>query len=145
VFYKHKSKHLRTIKMKIVKLNILIISTLTVLLFSCSSSKKTNSKSAKYKIYQKGDASWYGPGFNGKKTANGETFDMYKLTAAHKKLSFGTKVKVTNLQNNKSVIVRINDRGPFVKGRVIDLSKKAAQKIDMIKAGHVPVSLIILK
>ncbi len=132
--------------MKNIKLSILAISILsTILLFSCSSSKNTTSKSAKAKIFQRGEASWYGPGFNGKKTANGETFDMYKLTAAHKKLAFGTKVKVTNLQNGKSVIVRINDRGPFVKGRVIDLSKKAAQQIGMIKAGHVPVSLVILK
>ena len=70
-------------------------------------------------------ASWYGPGFHGKTTASGERFNMYALTAAHKTLPFGSKVKVTNLSNNKSTTVTINDRGPFVGGRVIDLSKKA--------------------
>ena len=114
------------------------------LIMSCSTSKKAN-KSSKSKVYQKGEASWYGPGFNGRLTANGEKFNMYKLTAAHKKLPFGTRVKVTNLNNGKSVIVRINDRGPFVKERVIDLSKKAAQSIGMIKAGHVPVKIYILE
>lgn len=114
------------------------------LMYSCGVSKVKN-ETSKFSYYEKGEASWYGPGFNGKKTASGEKFDMYKLTAAHKKLSFGTKVRVTNLKNGKSVIVKINDRGPFVKGRVIDLSKKAAQEIDMINAGHVPVKIEILK
>lgn len=75
-------------------------------------------------------ASWYGGKFHGRTTASGEIYNMYSLTAAHKTMKFGTKVKVTNLSNNKSVIVRINDRGPFIKGRVIDLSKKANQIID---------------
>ena len=74
-------------------------------------------------------ASWYGPGFHGRTTANGEKYNMHALTAAHKSLSFGTKVKVTNLKNKKSVIVRINDRGPFKPGRVIDLSKAANAQI----------------
>lgn len=127
-------------KYKIILIGIVSLT----FLFSCSVKKKSESPS-KERIFQKGEASWYGPGFNGKKTANGETFNMYKLTAAHKKLPFGTKVKVTNLQNGKSVIVRINDRGPFVKGRIIDLSKKAAQQIGLIQAGHAPVSIVILK
>ncbi len=126
-----------------MKLKILIIVSLSFF-FSCSVSKEKEVRS-NYKFYQKGEASWYGPGFNGKKTANGEIFNMNKLTAAHKKLAFGTKVRVTNLKNNKTVVVKINDRGPFVKGRVIDLSKKAAQQIDMIKTGHVPVKIEILK
>lgn len=126
--------------MKYLKI-LLVVFTLG-LTFSCSNSKKTTNTT---KVYQKGEASWYGPGFNGKLTANGEKFNMYKLTAAHKKLPFGTKVRVTNLNNGKSVVVRINDRGPFVKGRVIDLSKKAAQQIEMIKLGHVPVKIVILK
>lgn len=75
-------------------------------------------------------ASWYGGKFHGRTTASGEIYNMYSLTAAHKTMKFGTKVKVTNLSNNKSVVVRINDRGPFIKGRVIDLSKKANQIID---------------
>jgi rare lipoprotein A len=74
-------------------------------------------------------AGWYGKNHHGKKTASGEIYDMYKLTAAHKTLPFGTKVKVTNLDNNQSIIVVINDRGPFIKGRVVDLSKSAALKI----------------
>lgn len=74
-------------------------------------------------------ASWYGPGFNGKRTASGAIYNMYALTAAHKTLPFGSEVKVTNLTNKKSVVVKINDRGPYAHGRVIDLSKKANQMI----------------
>lgn len=92
-----------------------------------------------------GIASYYGPGFHGKKTANGERFNMYDLTAAHKTLPFNTRVKVTNLANKKSIIVRINDRGPFKKGRVIDLSKGAAKKIGLIQTGTVKVKLEVLK
>lgn len=95
------------------------------------------------KITESGQASFYGAGdgFNGKKTANGETFNKNKLTAAHKTLPFGTIVKVTNLSNGQSVKVRINDRGPFVKGRIIDLSEKAAKKIDMRTKGVAEVKL----
>ncbi len=91
-----------------------------------------------------GMASYYGKDFHGKKTANGEIFNMYALTAAHKSLPFDTKVRVTNLQNNRSVVVRINDRGPFVKGRIIDLSYAAAQKIDMVAMGTVKVKIELL-
>ena len=91
-----------------------------------------------------GVASWYGPGFHGLITANGERYDMYSMTAAHKSLKFGTKVKVTNQNNGKSVNVRINDRGPFVGGRVIDLSKSAAEAIDMVGPGTAPVTLEVL-
>lgn len=87
------------------------------------------------KIIQKGKASYYAKEFNGRKTASGEKFRNSKLTAAHKTLPFGTKVKVTNLRNGKSVKVRINDRGPFVSGRMIDLSRKAAKKIGLIQEG----------
>ena len=78
-----------------------------------------------------GEASWYGPGFNGRKTACGERFDTYEFTAAHKTLPFGTLLKVTNLENNLYVIVRVNDRGPYVHGRIIDLSRAAKEKIGM--------------
>ena len=88
---------------------------------------------------QTGIASWYGSKYHGRTCANGEKFDMYKLTAAHKSLPFGTRVRVTNLENNKSVVVRINDRGPFVRGRIIDLSYAAAKKIGMLKSGIVKV------
>lgn len=111
---------------------------------SCSVAKEKK-ETSNYVFYQKGNASWYGPGFNGKKTASGEIFNMNKLTAAHKKLDFGTIVRVTNLNNNKRVIVIINDRGPFAKGRIIDLSKKAALTIDMINDGVVPVKIELLK
>lgn len=91
-----------------------------------------------------GVASYYGKGFHGKKTANGEIFDMNDLTAAHKTLPFGTTLRVTNLNNNKTVEVRINDRGPFVKNRIIDLSYAAAKRIDMIGTGTARVKLEIL-
>ena len=93
------------------------------------------------KIIQNGKASFYADKFNGRKTASGETFRNNKLTAAHKTLPFGTKVKVTNKNNGKSVKVRINDRGPFVAGRIIDLSKKAAKKINLDKAGVAEVEI----
>ena len=89
-------------------------------------------------------ASYYADKFHGRKTANGETFDMYALTAAHKSLPLNTMVKVTNLDNGKSVVVRINDRGPFVAGREIDVSKAAASKLGMLSAGTARVSLQIL-
>ncbi len=97
----------------------------------------------KYKL--DGKASWYGPGLNGNKTASGETFDMYAMTAAHKKLPFGTIVLVTNQKNGKSVVVRINDRGPNVKHRIIDMSYGAAYLLDMVKAGVVPVHIDIIE
>ena len=95
-----------------------------------------------------GAASFYGEEWNGRRTANGEIFNTYELTAAHKTLPFGTKVKVVNKTNGKSVIVRINDRGPFVKGRTIDLSKKAFQSIANIKKGILKdseINILVLK
>ena len=80
---------------------------------------------------QNGIASWYGPGFQGRRTANGERFDTNQLTAAHKTLPFGTRVRVQSMVNGKEVVVRINDRGPFIKGRIIDLSRAAANAIGM--------------
>ena len=91
-----------------------------------------------------GRASWYGPKFHGRLTSSGERYDMYKATAAHKTLPMNTIVKVTNQSNGKSTIVRINDRGPFVGTRIIDLSKKAAQEIDMVGHGTTNVKLEVL-
>lgn len=91
-----------------------------------------------------GQASYYGQKFHGRTTANGERFDMHGLTAAHRTLPFGTRVRVTNSRNKQSVTVRINDRGPFTGGRVIDLSRSAASKIGMIKSGVAPVNIEIL-
>jgi rare lipoprotein A len=90
---------------------------------------------------QEGMASWYGPSFHGKRTASGEVYDMEKLTAAHRTLPFGTLVRVTNLANDRTVVVRINDRGPFVAGRVIDLSRAAARELDMLVSGTARVRL----
>jgi rare lipoprotein A len=92
-----------------------------------------------------GIASWYGIPYHGRRSANGEIFDMEKLTAAHRTLPFDTWVEVTNLENKKRVDVRITDRGPFVKGRIIDLSQAAAREIDMLTAGVVRVKLKVIK
>ena len=92
-----------------------------------------------------GAASWYGPGFYGRTTASGERFRKGTLTAAHRTLPFGTRVRVTNLSNGRSVVVRINDRGPFKYHRVIDLAHGAASQLKMMQAGEVPVKLEILK
>jgi len=91
-----------------------------------------------------GRASWYGPNFHGKTTSSQEIFDMYDMTAAHKTLPFGTHVMVTNLNNGRSVKVRINDRGPFIRGRMIDLSYAAAKVLGMVGPGVVPVRIEIL-
>ena len=94
---------------------------------------------------EEGIASYYHNKFHGKATASGELYDKNKFSGAHKKLPFGSKVKVTNLANQKSVVVIINDRGPYAKGRIIDLSYAAAVKINMIKQGVVKVRLEILE
>lgn len=128
---------------------------LTIGLASCSSivrfnsiSDYSNSSSKFSKDKEKtlrGLASFYGNEFNGRKTASGEIFDNNKLTAAHRTLPFGSLVRVTNLKNNLSVVVVINDRGPFVDGRIIDLSYAAARQIDMINDGIVQVEIEILE
>jgi len=92
-----------------------------------------------------GLASYYGGEFHGRKTASGEAYDQGKLTCAHRDLPFGTRVKVTNVENKKSVIVRVNDRGPWVSGRVIDLSYAAAKEIGMIQKGVVKVKIEVLR
>jgi len=134
---------------------ILVVAALVVAAAGCSSSvrfaseslskqnlSKPNNETAEetgeYKFTGKqfrGKASYYANKFHGRKTASGEVFDENKMTAAHKTLPFGTIVKVTNISNNKSVIVKINDRGPFVSGRIIDLSRAAAEALGMISAG----------
>jgi len=92
-------------------------------------------------------ASWYGPRFHGRFTANGEIYDQNAMTAAHKSMKFGTILRITNTRNNKSVIVRINDRGPYIPGRQIDLSKAAAEELDVIKNGvkRLKIEEIIIK
>jgi rare lipoprotein A (peptidoglycan hydrolase) len=101
---------------------------------------KTNAEGEKV-VEQVGEASFYGKGFHRKKTANGETFNQHNPTAAHPTLPLGSEAKVTNLDTGESVEVRINDRGPYVKGRDIDLSKEAAEEIGMKKEGEAPVKI----
>ena len=114
-----------------------------ILLLACfaTSCHRKTAPSREVSGSETGQASFYAESYNGKKTANGEIYNSSAYTAAHKTLPFGTKVKVTNLSNGKSVKVRINDRGPFVAGRIIDLTRKAAQKIDMVNAGVVKVKI----
>ncbi len=120
----------------------LFIAVFGTLLASCSSSKSVSGKMYKKNAH----ASYYADKFNGRKTASGEKFHNSNYTAAHKKLPFGTKVKVTNIANEKSVIVEINDRGPFTPGREIDLTKKAFMEIaDNKNHGSLRVSLEIIK
>jgi len=107
--------------------------------------RKTIETAPRGKSFQTGIASWYGGDFHGKRTANGEIYDMYKLTAAHKTLAFNTLVEVENMDNSRRVIVRINDRGPFLKDRIIDLSYKAAQKLGCDADGVAPVVLRMVK
>lgn len=91
---------------------------------------------------QSGKASWYGPGFHGRRTASGEIFNTHSMTAAHKTLPFGTRVKVTSRATGRSVVVRINDRGPFVRGRIIDLSQASARALGMAGLSDVTVSTL---
>ena len=94
---------------------------------------------------QIGIASYYGKKFHKKRTANGEIFNMYKVSAAHKSYPLGTKVRVTNLENGKSIKLVINDRGPFVKGRIIDLSYRAARKLDFVNQGTTKVRIDVIR
>ena len=109
-----------------------------------TSSPKYSAVTNKKHWYQVGKASWYGPHFQGKETASGETFDMYDLTAAHRTLPLGSLVRVTNLKNGNQVTVRINDRGPVYRSRVIDLSYKAAKVLGMKGAGIQTVRLEVI-
>jgi rare lipoprotein A len=118
---------------------------------SASCARKTSAhappsvKPARVGETQTGIASWYGVPYNGRLSANGEIYDMEKLTAAHRSLPFDTWVEVTNLSNNKRVDVRITDHGPFVNGRIIDLSLAAAREIDLVTAGIVRVRIKVIK
>ncbi|MFZ1288866.1 MAG: septal ring lytic transglycosylase RlpA family protein [Melioribacteraceae bacterium] len=128
---------------KIFRILALII--LSFYFIACSSSREFSEyENLEGLLIESGIASWYGKEFHGKSTANGETYNKSELTAAHRTLPFGSIVRVTNIENNKSVIVRINDRGPFAKDRIIDLSQKAAQKIEMISSGSAKVELRLL-
>lgn len=114
-------------------------------LVGCSSTPKSGgSGSAASGSNESGMASFYGNEFQSRKTASGERFDQAKFTAAHRTLPFGTRLRVTNTQNGKSVEVRVNDRGPFVKGRIVDLSSSAFRTIASLNAGVAPVRILVL-
>lgn len=110
----------------------------------CGASRTTATSPDGQRHEVQGLASYYGERFHGRTTASGETYDMYAFTAAHRTLPFGTTVRVVEVESRRSVVVRITDRGPFVDGRVIDLSYAAAQELGMIRAGVVPVEIEIL-
>jgi rare lipoprotein A len=110
----------------------------------CSSSPEPASTEVTARSVETGTASYYAHKFHGRKTANGETYDENKMTAAHRTLPFGTRVRVTNLDNEKSVELRINDRGPFVDGRIIDVSYRAAGELDFLQAGLARVRMEVL-
>ena len=108
-------------------------------------SKRNASKFNKETTIYEGVASYYGPNFHGKLTANGEVYDMYGVTAAHKEIPFNTVARVTNLDNGKSLILRINDRGPYIDGRILDCSYGAAKKLDFINNGTANVKIEIIE
>lgn len=123
----------------------LCFSFVTVGCSSTASKAKTYNTFKKQKFAKNGVASYYAHRFHGRLTANGERFNMNAMTAAHKKLKFGTRLRVTNKANGRSVIVRINDRGPYVGRRIIDVSLAAAKKLGMVKRGVANVKLEVVK
>ena len=124
------------------KILILLSILMPFFLVACSSGPISTSDASGFE--QSGEASYYADKYQGRQTANGELFDQKAMTAAHKRLPFGVKVKVTNVENGKSVVVRINDRGPFVSGRIIDLSKSAFQRIGNTNLGLLDVEIEVL-
>ena len=140
------------------KLKLIGVLALLIALSSCSSAVRFSSSSIGTRVSMaskadldgvrgqmlKGTASYYADKFHGRMTANGETFDMNAMTAAHKTLPFGARLLVRNLGNNRTVVVRINDRGPYVGDRIIDLSKAAAAELDMIRTGTAEVEIKVL-
>ena len=122
-----------------------IIFTGLIFLTGCSGNKGDSNPTSPGGEFETGIASWYGEDFQGKQTASGEAFDMNKMTAAHRILSFGTVVEVTNRKNGRRASVKINDRGPFVKDRIIDVSKRAAIELGMLESGQTEVSLRVEK
>jgi rare lipoprotein A len=120
----------------------LLVLTISLSMASCAGSKANFGQKG---YTEEGKASYYSRKLQGRKMANGEPYRHGKLTAAHKKLPFGTKVKVTNLATNKSVKVKITDRGPFVQGRIVDLSGAAAKRVGMMDSGVAPVKVKVIK
>ena len=129
--------------MKVSIINSILLVYLALLSFGCSGVTSEND-APRTDYNETGKASFYAMKYQSRKTASGERFDQSANTAAHKKLPFGTKVKVTNVKNGKSVIVRINDRGPFVRGRIIDLSRSAFSSIGNTSAGVIDVKVEVV-
>ncbi|MES2765984.1 MAG: septal ring lytic transglycosylase RlpA family protein [Bacteroidota bacterium] len=141
--------------------NIVVFSIALLFLQSCASSVRFSSSGSKTDSKGnpqtgggtpitpgatfRGMASYYADKFDGRTTANGEIFDQNELTAAHRTFPFGTVLKVTNIKNNRSVVVRVNDRGPFAEGRILDLSRRAAEELDIIRAGVAEVEIEVLR
>ena len=123
---------------------LIILLSAMLLLTSCGGSSGDPAEVGGAHSSQTGLASYYGHQFHGRTTANGETYDENKLSAAHRTLAVGTRVRVTNLQNGRVVVLRINDRGPFVDGRIIDVSSRAAQDLDFVTEGVVKVRVEVL-
>lgn len=119
----------------------LVLTAILVLLAGCASPPPAATPpAAGTPVYRaEGQASWYGQRHHGRRTASGERFDQHALTAAHRSLPFGSRVKVTHLRSQRSVVVRINDRGPHARGRIIDLSRAAAERLGMLRSGVAPV------
>lgn len=119
----------------------LVLTAILVLLAGCASPPPAATPhAASTPVYRAdGQASWYGQRHHGRRTASGERFDQHALTAAHRSLPFGSRVKVTHLRSQRSVVVRINDRGPYGRGRIIDLSRAAAERLGMLRSGVAPV------
>lgn len=126
-------------------LSLALLSVLFVSACGISSKSVDYASTENARVIENGVASWYGPNFHGKLTANGEVYDMNGVTAAHRTLPFETILLVENLDNGKTVQVRINDRGPYAKDRIIDLSRGAAERVDMIGPGTARVRLYLLK
>ncbi len=128
--------------MKLIKL--VLLSVLSVILAACSTAPG-NINNQQRDVAEQGKASFYADKYHGRTTASGERFSQQAATAAHLKLPFGTRVNVTNIANNKSVVVRINDRGPYIQGRIIDLSKAMFEKIADSSAGVIDVSVTVIE
>ena len=114
-------------------------------LSGCSANRRPQTRPSGVRPLEKGTASWYGVQFHGRRTASGERYDMNELTAAHPSLPFGTVLEVRNVRNGKSVVVRVNDRGPFSKSRILDLSFGAAREIGLVQSGTAPVELFLME
>jgi rare lipoprotein A len=122
-----------------------VLTVFCALLSGCTANRRPETRPSGVRPLEKGTASWYGPGFHGRRTASGERFDMNELTAAHPSLPFGTLLEVRNTRSGKSVVVRVNDRGPFSKSRILDLSFAAAREIGLVLSGTGRVELFLVE